>query len=489
MKILMVSSEVYPYAKVGGLADVIPDLSMALSRRGHEVVILMPRYYRIDRVLLDRHPAPLEIRLGEDEIWAALYHTELPGSDVGIWFLEHEELFGRAGIYGDESNTDFPDNLRRFAVLSKAAFSLCRLLQWYPDVIHSHDWATALSQTYLKSHEDAGQFKECAGVFSIHNIGYQGLFPADNLSALGFGWDDFHPLGLEYHKQISTLKSALVCADGITTVSPNYAQEILSPELGFGMDGVLSQRREVLSGILNGTDYGQWDPSRDQLIPYPYDVDSLENKALNKNFVQQEAGLEISARVPMIGIVSRLVTQKGFALLLGENGANLRRICGELGLQIIILGTGEGWIEDSIRKAASDHPNLRAYIRYNEKMSHVIQAASDFFLMPSLYEPCGLTQMYALRYGSLPIVSPTGGLKDTVKDIGSDPEGTGIIIDPAMGEDELYNALQQAVELWTNRRDRYSLAQKRAMAVRFTWEDAASEYERAYLNAIDRRRS
>jgi starch synthase len=496
MKILMVSSEVFPFAKVGGLGDVIPHLSTALSSRGHDVKIFMPRYYRIDRVLLDRHPAPLEIRLGEEQLWGALYHSELPESDLDIWFLEHEGLFGRQGIYGDEQNRDFPDNIKRFAVLSKAAFSLCRQIQWFPDIIHSHDWASGLVQTYLKSHEATGQFLECAGVFSIHNIGYQGIFPADDLPVLGFGWEDFHSLGLEYHQKISTLKSALVCADQLTTVSPNYAREILAPELGFGMDGVLRERQSDLSGILNGMDYDEWNPGRDQHIPYPYDVESLQNKALNKNFVQQEANLEISTRPPMIGIVSRLVSQKGFALLMGESGEHLRKICRELDLQMVILGTGEDWIEESIRQVASEVPNLRAYIRYNEKMSHVIQAASDFFLMPSLYEPCGLTQMYALRYGTLPIVSPTGGLLDSVSDIIANPgTGTGILIEGSgengrdITEESLFESISRAVSLWQNRREDYVAAQKRGMAIRFSWDVAALGYEEVYRNAIARRKT
>ncbi len=484
----MVSSEVHPYAKVGGLADVIPHLSTELARMGHDVKILMPRYYKIERVLLDRHPAPLKISLGEREIWTALFSTAIPESNVEVFFLEHEDFYGREGIYGDEKNRDFPDNLLRFAALSMAPFPLCGLLNWYPDIIHSHDWATALTQTYLKSHENRGEFNNTAGVFSIHNIGYQGLFPADQLGTLGFGQGDFHPLGLEYHGKISTLKSALVTADAVSTVSPNYALEIQQPRLGFGMDGVLSARANPVEGILNGMDYDAWDPSRDQLIPYPYDMQSLENKSLNKNYVQQEANLEISTRPAMIGLVSRLVSQKGFALLLGKNGDNLRRICSELDLQIVILGTGEDWIEEGIVKVASEMKNLRAYIRFNEKMSHVIQAASDFFLMPSLYEPCGLTQMYALRYGSLPIVSPTGGLKDSVRDISQGSGGTGILIEEEMGEQHLFTALERAVDLWHNRQELYKEVQRRAMEQRFDWAGAAEQYEGLYARALETRR-
>lgn len=481
MKILMVSSEVYPYAKVGGLADVVPNLSRELDRQGHEVIILMPRYYQIDRLLLERHPAPLSIHLGDQEFWAAVYHQTMADSHVEVYFLEHEQLYGREGIYGPPSGGDFPDNATRFALLSKASFQLCRLLGWYPDIIHSHDWPSALTSTYLAHQEHSGEYLHTKSVFTIHNIGYQGRFTADLSHQLGFGMEEAEQIGLIFHEELNFLRSALVNAHSISTVSPHYAKEILSPQTGFGMEDILNRRNTVLRGILNGMDYETWNPASDQNLPYPYDAGELANKALNKNFVQQESGMEISARPPLIGMVSRLVDQKGFDTLLGSEGVNLNRICRELDLQMIILGTGDPAIEESLRRAANHHSNLRVYLRYNEKMSHIIQAASDFFLMPSHYEPCGLTQMYALRYGSVPVVSRTGGLVDTVVDIDEDPsEGTGILIGSPMSEDALFEALKRSVQLWQQQRSSYEATQRRGMHLRFDWKHSADAYVAMY---------
>lgn len=477
----MVSSEVYPYAKVGGLADVVPNLSRELNRQGHEVIILMPRYYQIDRLLLERHPAPLSVHLGEEEYWTGLYHQTMTDSHVEVYFLEHEQLYGREGIYGPPSGGDFSDNPIRFALLSKAAFQLCRLLGWYPDIIHSHDWPSALTATYLARQEHSGEFLHTRSVFTIHNIGYQGRFPQELIHGLGFGMKEAEHLGLIFQGELNFLRSALVNAHKISTVSPHYAEEILSPGAGFGMEDILNSRRKDVRGILNGMDYDTWNPAADQNLPYPYDVTELANKALNKNFVQQEAGMEISARPPLVGMVSRLVDQKGFDILLGPDGSNLDRICRELDLQLIILGTGDPAIEKSLRQAGDRYNNLRVYIRYNEKMSHIIQGASDFFLMPSRYEPCGLTQMYALRYGNLPVVSRTGGLADTVVDIDENPsEGTGIILESPMSEDALYEALKRSVQLWQQQRSSYETAQRRGMHLRFDWKHSADAYGEMY---------
>ncbi len=490
MKILMVSSEVFPHAVAGGLAEVIPNLSRELSTAGHQVKILLPRYYNIDRLLLEKHPEPMSVQLGEKQYWTELYKLTLANSEVELYFLDCEQLYGRDGIYGEKNRGEYPDNLERFALLSRSTFHLCRLLGWYPDILHAHDWPTALCMTYLKHYENSYRFEKTRGIFSIHNFGYQGLFPGDQLPATGFDMDEFVSAGFEFHGRINLMKSALINADAISTVSRGYAREIQSKEYGFGLQGVISRRTSVLRGILNGCDYETWNPSRDQHIPCRFDDDSMENKALNKNFLQEEAGLEMSSRPPLIGMVSRLVDQKGYRMLLGKNSANLRRICTNLDVQLIVLGTGEKWIEEGLREAAAEFPNLRVYIHYNEKMSHIIQAASDFFLIPSLYEPCGLTQMYALRYGSIPIVTRTGGLRDTIIDFDEDPEkGNGILIDLPLDEDKIYHAVEKACALWKDNKSRYDGLQKKTISARFSWKEAASKYLNLYSDTINARPS
>lgn len=483
LNILMVTSEAYPYAKSGGLADVIPNLAQELASLGHSVKIVMPRYYGITRDLLEKHPAPLGIPMGSTELWAGVFHTHIPETSVEVYFIEHEELYGRDGIYGDSQVPVYPDNAKRFAVLCRASFQLCKLLQWFPDIIHGHDWTAGPAMAYLKTIESAGPFRHTRGVFTIHNIGYQGIFPPEDFPQLGLSPEDFTRRGFSYHNNMCYLQAGLVNADLVTTVSPGYAQEVLEPELGFGMDGILRKKGTYFQGILNGMDYSVWNPGHDQLIPYPYDFRTLENKGLNKNLIQEEAGLPISAKTPLIGIVSRLVTQKGFKTMVEEDGRVLREIC-NLPAQVLVLGTGEPWIEKALVALADEIPNLRVYIRYNEKMSHLIQAASDFFLMPSLYEPCGLTQMYALRYGTIPIVSPTGGLKDTVVDVPQNPttlsdrdqEATGFYLPEPLTAQGMIDGIQRAIGYYTSNPAMIREMQIRGMKLRFDWKVAAREY-------------
>ena len=483
MNIIMISSEVFPFAKTGGLGDVVPQLSEALSGIGHDVKILMPLYGSIDRSVLTRLPSSLTVQIAGVNYSAGLYRKELTGGST-VYFLDYEPFYGRSNIYVDESGNDYPDNLLRFALLSRAVFALCSSMNWRPDIINAHDWSSALAMTWLRK-EQQGFFAETSGVFSIHNIGYQGIFDFDQFPTLGFSQGEYQGLGFAYYEKISLLRSALACADSIVAVSPQYAREILGDEFGFGMQDLLRKRRDRLSGILNGADYNVWNPESDKLIPHRFDSGNMADKARNKRTLQEEHGLESSDRPPLIGIVSRLVTQKGFKLLLGEEGSNLRRICTELDIQLIILGLGEAWIEEALQEIAAEQDNFSVIIGYNEQTSHLIQAASDFFLVPSLYEPCGLTQIYALRYGSLPIVSRVGGLLDTVIDI--DDDGTGILIGTAsdidLNSESIFHALDRACKLWQNRQH-YLLAQQQAMEKRFTWEQAAQKYTEIYKGTI-----
>jgi len=482
MNILMVSSEVFPYAKSGGLADVLPKLAEALDKRGHRVKIVMPRYYGITRYLLDKHPAPLGIPMGDQEYWVGVYSTLIPGTRVEVYFLDHEQLFGRDGIYSEAGGPEFPDNVLRFGLLSRGAFQLAKMLNWFPDILQAHDWPAAPALAYLKSLESAGPFRKTKGVFTIHNLGYQGIFSQDQFKYLGLDPSDETRLGFSYHGGINFLQAALVCAHGISTVSPGYGEEILQPELGFAMDGLLNLKKNVLAGILNGMDYDIWNPKTDQLLPFLYDENNLEGKAKNKAALQELAGFSQTPGVPLIGMVSRLVTQKGFAHLVENDGEALRKICA-LPAQIIILGTGEKHIEKKLSDLALELPHLQVFIRYNEKTSHLIEAGSDFFLMPSLYEPCGLTQMYALSYGTIPIVSPTGGLKDTVVDRGKNPKtATGYYFPIPLTGTGMVETLAKATKVYRLQPKVHRAMILRGMALRFDWESAGRHYEEYFLS-------
>lgn len=484
LNIMMVTSEFFPYAKAGGLADVIPRLAQELDARGHRVKVLLPRYYNIDRDLLDKFPAALGVPLGDREFWTAIYHSRIPGTNVEIYFLEHEELYGRDGIYALAGSPSFPDNALRFALLCRAAFQVCKLLDWYPDILHGHDWPSAPLFAYKRSIEARGPFLKTKTVFTIHNLGYQGIFPHEDFRDLGLDPQDASRLGFSYHGKLNFIQAALLNADAVTTVSPGYAQEVLQPELGFAMDKILRGKKDRFRGILNGMDYEVWNPGKDPLIPYHFDLESLANKELNKNYLQEQAGLELDAGIPLLGMVSRLVTQKGFAELLAEDGRALRAIS-SLPAQLVILGTGEEHIERELLRLAKEVPGLRVYIRYHEKMSHMIEAASDFFLMPSLYEPCGLTQMYALRYGTIPIVSPTGGLKDTVIDWQEDPRrATGFYIENPLSPGSLIEAVSRAVRIYQENPSKFREMQERGMVQRFDWEASAALYEDLFLEIL-----
>ncbi len=493
MNIIMLSSEVFPFAKAGGLGDVVPQLSEELSRSGNTVKILMPRYKLVETSGLNLLPISLHIPLAGKNFHIKLYSSFLE-QGTEVFFLEHAELFASRGLYADEAGTEYPDNLLRFTILSEAVFPLCRKLGWYPDIIHAHDWHAALSMSRARDETD---FSETASIFSIHNIGYQGIFDIEKLSDIGMSNEEYHERGLAYHGKICLLQSALSCADYITTVSPTYADEILGDTFGFGMQNILRKRRNRLIGILNGADYRLWNPAADTMIPHHYDHENPEAKTLNKTFAQETYGLKIDHELPLVGIVSRLVEQKGFRFLLGNRGQHLLNILNELKLQFIVLGTGDKQIEEDFQRIAADRNDIAVIINYDESLSHLIQAASDFFLVPSLYEPCGLTQIYALRYGSLPIVSRTGGLLDTVNDINENPEiGTGILIggnsddtadsvgkpDTVVTEGTIFHALQQAADVWQDHQ-RYYGGRIRAMHQHFGWEESAQQYQQVYDKA------
>lgn len=485
MKILMVTAETVPFAKTGGLADMVSALAIQLAEMGHDVRIVMPRYYRIDRNKLSKLEGPMAIAAGQAETWSAVYETRMPGCEkIPVYFIDHEQCFGRDGVYGVPSETDFHDNPYRFAVLCHGAFQLCRKLGWMPDIMHCHDWSTCLVPVLLKHVCRYCGFERTASVLTIHNQGYQGQYSKDSFPALGIDWGLYYGAGFEHEGGINFLQAGVSCADMITTVSPTYAHEIQTPEGGFGMDGLLRVRSDVIKGILNGADLRQWNPEIDKKIPAQYSAKNMAGKAVCKRELQEHMGLEVNPDVPVIGIITRLVDQKGIAEIFAPTYGSIYQICTEMNVQVAVLGSGESWCENEIRALQSKLPNLRAYIGYDDALSHLIEAGSDFFLMPSKYEPCGLNQIYSMIYGTLPIVKRTGGLADTVENYNQDTgDGTGFVFDQLTPR-SVYDTVGWAVWAYYNRKDHIRKMQQAGMKKTFTWDEAAQKYEAVYREAL-----
>jgi starch synthase len=480
----MISSEAVPFAKSGGLGDAVGALSVALSRMGHDVRVFLPRYYFILRDALEVKKEPLVISMGTGEISAELYSSHLPNSDVPIYFLDYELFFGRSGVYGDSNAQEYEDNPRRFALLSRAAFQLCRYLGWMPDILHSHDWPSALVPVYARTIENDTEFRNTATVLSIHNLGYQGIYPKEHFPFFGLDWMLFHGAGFEYHDSLNLLKAGISMADGLTTVSPTYAREIQTPAYGFGLDGLLRHRSRELVGILNGVDTDTWNPETDQLLPARYSLDALEGKSICKASLQKAFGLPIDPTVPLLGMVARLTQQKGIGELFGRGYGAAERVVSSMNVQIAVIGSGDAWCEEELTSLSGKYPNFKAKIGYDEAIAHLLEAGSDFFLMPSRYEPCGLNQMYSLRYGTLPIVHRTGGLADTVENYSQETgEGTGFMFDDLTPR-ALYNTIGWAVWAWFNRPDHISSMRVKAMTRIFSWEKSAKEHTAVYKRAI-----
>jgi starch synthase len=493
MKILMIASEAEPFAKTGGLGDAVAALSRALSRAGHDVRVVLPRYSSIDRSKLEIVPGTIAVSIGsavggaEREERAKIYKSYLPGSAVEVYFLEHERYFCREGLYGPKAASDYPDNPERFAFFCRAAFELCRLLAWKPDVLHAHDWQASLAPVFLRYGELAADFAGLKSVLSIHNLGYQGVYPKDCFTAFRLPWEAFHGAGFEFYDKVNLLKAGISSADGLTTVSPSYAREIQTPAGGFGLDGLLRCRSADLVGILNGVDLDEWDPETDLRIPARYSSAKMAGKDKCKAALQKEFGLPVSADKPLIGMVGRFSDQKGVVELFGTPGGSAYRICADMDLQFAVIGSGDKWCEGEVRALSGRVPNFKARVGFDDKTAHLVEAGSDFFLMPSRYEPCGLNQMYSLRYGTLPIVHRTGGLADTVENYNQDTgAGTGFTFDDLTPR-SIYDTVGWAVWAWYNRREHITAMRGRAMERRFSWDRSAAEYAKLYERAAARR--
>lgn len=486
--ILLAASEAVPFAKSGGLADVAGALPKALRAMGHDVRVVMPRYYLVDKAAcgLKKMEGSLGVPMGSmGEAWAAVYEGVLPGSDVPVYFIEHEGFFGRKGLY-DEAGESYGDNDTRFIFFSKAVFQLAKMLRFKPDVIHSNDWHTAAIPVLLNTtYAFDPDFAHTGTLLTIHNLQHQGKFRKGAMDMLGIGWEHFNPDELEEYGGVNLLKGGIVHSDAINTVSRKYAHEIRTPEFGWGLERLIGANAHKLYGILNGVDYDEWSPAVDPHIAQTFDVDDLSGKAVCKRGLQREFGLPEREDVPLIGLVGRLAEQKGIGLLAGAVW-NLM----ELDLQIVLLGTGETWAEHFFSDVAAKYPDKFAcHIGYRNDLAHRIEAGSDLFLMPSLFEPCGLNQIYSLRYGTLPIVRATGGLDDTIVNYQSDHEsGTGFKFDFATPE-ALSGTVKWAVETWYEDPEAIEQMRLNGMRRRFDWAVAAQGYSDLYCRIVGGRRS
>jgi starch synthase len=477
LRVLLISSEVEPFAKTGGLADVAGALPSALTALGHDVRVLMPRYRGVERHGTLTPVVPrVRVPIADRTIEGALLEGRL-GRDIPVYFLAHDHYYDRPALYGTGEG-DYLDNCERFIFFCRGALEAIRALGWTPHVVHANDWQSGLVPVYLETlYKDDPALGSVGTVFTIHNLAYQGVFWHFDMPLTGLGWDLFTPAGLEFYGKINFLKGGLVFADVLNTVSRTYAEEIQTPEFGCGLEGVLQYRRAELHGVLNGIDYAAWNPETDREITKPYSADDLAGKAACKVGLAEEMGIDADG-APLIGIVSRLAAQKGLDLVLEAMPALV-----EAGLTLVMLGAGEPALERAlVAAAAAERGRVAIRTGFDPALARRIYAGADMFLMPSRYEPCGLGQMISMRYGTIPVVRWTGGLADTVTEVRpARRTGTGFGFAEPTGR-ALLEAVTRALAayrepaLWRQ-------LQRNAMAEDLSWQASAREYVALYRKA------
>ncbi|MFY1824806.1 glycogen synthase GlgA [Myxococcus fulvus] len=471
MKILFISSEVAPFSKTGGLGDVAGALPAALASLGHDVKVVTPRYRDVrDAGRLSPTGQSLQLRFPFGEVGGPILSARV-AQGLEVLFLENEHFFGsRHGLYGDAAG-EFGDNARRFAYLSVGALQAAQRVGFQPDIIHANDWQTGLVPLALRRGFQSTPLSSAKSVFTIHNLAYQGQFQKDVMADLGLPWDLFTAEGgLEFHDTVNLLKGGLVFSDALTTVSPTYAREIQTPEQGYGLDGLLRRRAHRLHGILNGVDVHEWNPVTDPYLPARFGPRQMEGKAVCKRALLERFGLP-AEDVPVFAIVSRLAWQKGMDLLLEVLPTAL-----QADIRFVGVGSGEGPLEEGLRALQARFPRqVSVHLGFDAALSHLVEAGADFFLMPSRYEPCGLNQMYSLRYGTVPIVRATGGLVDTVE---GGLDGNGILFE-AFHKSALLAAFRRAQALYADP-PRLADFRRRGMEKDFSWDVSARRYEALY---------
>lgn len=471
MNIAFVSSEVFPFSKTGGLADVSGALPKALTQNGLKVAVFSPLYKTINRDNL-QVVNNLDVGFNGNIINTNIYKTVEEQTE--FYFIENDEYYDRDYLYGIGAN-DYKDNVLRFGFFSKAVMEALKILDYKVDIIHSNDWQSALVSVYLKLFYKES-FQNTKTVFTVHNLGYQGVFDKSYISNLGLPWDIFSLDGLEFYDKLNFLKGGIVFTDALTTVSKTYSKEIQTPDYGFGLDGLLKKFSYKLSGIVNGIDIEVWNPKTDKLINYNFDYSNIDIKKKNKKSLQNALGLR-EIDIPLFGIVSRLAAQKGIDILsqsirdLLKSGVNA---------QFVLLGNGEKNIEDELLNLSKTYPqNISLNLKFDEPLAHKIYASSDFFVMPSKYEPCGLGQMIAYRYGTLPIVRATGGLKDTVKNYSPKSKNSTGFVFEKYDANELSKTINKAVKLYSQKSELERLI-KNVMQLDYSWKNQSQEYIKLY---------
>jgi starch synthase len=481
MKVLLASSEVHPYSKTGGLADMVGALAKSLAHSGQQVGLVTPLY----KGILENFPDiqqfdwRIDLPLGAGRVQAEVWRRDWePG--LTVYFIHQEEFFFRDGLY-QTNGIDYPDNADRFIFFSKCVAHLARSLAWQPGIVHVHDWQAGLVPLMiLDGKKRAGWGTAPKTCLTIHNLAYQGVFPREAYDFTDLPVDYFHPDGVEFYKRLNCLKAAITYADAITTVSPRYSREILTEAFGCGLDGVLRNRQGSLTGILNGVDYSEWRTDENRFLKHPFTVDNLRGKEAEKLELQKELGLPQRPDAPLFGNISRLVDQKGSDILLGALEEMLAS-----DMQFIQLGSGDPRLEKSFQHLARRHPGKVAVrIGYDHALSHRIEAACDFYLMPSRFEPCGLNQMYSLRYGAIAVVRATGGLDDSVIDPSEDLERANGIKFYEYSTRALAKAIRKALVLYRDANLLRSF-RKNAMSADFSWARTTEEYLKVYRRILE----
>jgi len=472
-RILFATSEAHPMIKTGGLADVSGSLPIALADLGQDIRIIMPNYHDISNCETGRYLCTVRVNNCDVNI----LETRLPNSEVIVWLVDFPAFFDFPGNpYLDETGKPWHNIGDRFALFCRIVVEVSMnraYLDWKPDILHCNDWQTGLAPAFLSLEE-----YRPASIFTIHNMAYQGLFPGSAYNLLNLPGLLWHPDGLEFHGMLSFIKGGLSYADRITTVSPTYAQEIQKPEFGYGLEGLLAYRRDNLSGIINGIDINVWDPVKDPYISHTYSSKKLNDKLLNKVYLQEKFGLPVNQQIPLFGLIGRLVEQKGIDLVL----SNLQELV-SLPIQFVMLGSGDKSIELKLEDFARLYPEkIAVNIGYDEQLAHQIEAGADIFLMPSRFEPCGLNQMYSQRYGTVPIVRKTGGLADTVVDALPESLANGsasgiVFSDPVPAA--LIEAIKRSLVLFADK-SAWKKIQRNAMSKDFSWKNSATQYLALY---------
>ena len=491
LNLLMVSSEAVPYAKTGGLADVAGALSLELARLGHDVILLLPRYRCLSESGRSFRPVcRLQVPTPQGPADTLIEEDVIPVGDEGrhvrVWTVRNEAFFDRPGLYGDRG-VDYPDNLDRFSFFCRAAIEVIAYLrtanQWNTHILHLHDWQSALCAVYLKTIDrDRLDVQGVRTVLTLHNVGYQGLFPGVQFERTGLPPTLFTPAGLEYYGSVNLLKGGIVFADYVTTVSPTYAQEILTPECGFGLEGVLRNHADRLLGILNGIDIDRWNPETDSYLPANYSVTDRSGKQVCKQALQREFQLpDIS--VPLLGVVARLTSQKGLDLV-----ATIIPQLMAMDLQLVILGAGEPELEAKFQALQARYPHrMGLRLGFDEGLAHRIEGGADVFVMPSRYEPCGLSQLYSLRYGTVPVVRKTGGLADTVVPLTVQARqaggATGFHVEEDTA-DALLAVLRRTVAMYQDRSIWDQLVEA-GMNTDVSWARSANAYDRLFVSLVE----